>query len=181
MNYKRKKSFGGFGGGPRGGSYLPKRDPMNAYKQFSQREDEYHRKLKQSIERDELSGPGNFRDSHPNYKIMPVNIQENNLEKNSVDDIRESVFQQVMTKLKNENKEVTPELYERAQEQSEFVSDKLAENQEKTALDFTEELLSNSDSIQESNESSDFLPIMNEARQVIVHEKREEVDNAKTI
>lgn len=159
MYYGKKKSFGGMGGGYRGSSYIPIKDPLNAYRQVPQGEDEYHRKLRHSIEKDELRGPEHFFSKEPHYKTnFPTEVFDSKFSEANMKEFRDSVLKQVLEEINQERTEVTPELYNEIKENTNDVTEALGEilnnpSDETSVLDFTKEMI---------NRDSDFDNKVNE-------------------
>ena len=150
---------------------------MEHYRVPPQKESEYHRKLRQSIERDELSGPDVFRDSNPNYRIQEVK------EDSDSGKFRESIIHDAIEQFKEQHNvdEIPEDKYEIAQDTAQELTEKLEDihsdsNYNPTVVEFTENFLD-----KEPREEQSDLSLMNEARQVIIDEKMKEVDNFETL
>ncbi len=145
MSYKKKK----LAGPPiKRGGYFPVKDYMEHYKVPVQQEDEYHRKLRQEIEKSETS-LSHFKDSEPHYK---TNFAHENFTRQNMDDFQDSLFNRVMDEL-NEKQEVQPEVYESAKE----VTDAIERNQDMGVVEFTEKMLTVDDDLSQINHDLDKL------------------------
>ncbi|KAF6247098.1 hypothetical protein C6990_05305 [Nitrosopumilus sp. b3] len=145
MSYKRKKFFG-----PpiKRGGYIPTKDYMEHYRVFPQQEDEYHRKLRQELEKNEHH-MSHFRDTEPHYKTNPV---QESFSKQNLDDFQDSLFNRVMEEMK-ERQEVSQEVYDNAKE----VTEAIQQNQDMGVAEFTEKMLSMDDDISQINYDLDKL------------------------
>lgn len=130
------------------GGYIPTKNFMDDYKVFPQQEDEYHRKLRQSIEKSENS-VSHFKDSEPHYK---TNFTPDTFSKRNIDDFQDSLLKRVMDEL-DEKIETTPEVYEVAKE----VSETMEQNRDMPLVELTEKLLTVDDDISQINHDLDKL------------------------
>lgn len=79
------------------------KDYRENYRTFPQHEDEYHRRMRQEIERNETN-LGAFRNDEPRYKSSPIDYQS------TLNDFQDSLFNRVLEDIK-EKTEITPEIY----------------------------------------------------------------------
>lgn len=146
MAYGKKKSFG-IGGIYRGPHYSPGKNPMDAYRQPSQSEDEYHRKLKNVIEKNELRGPEHFFSKEPHYKThFPTEVSNSRFSEPNMKEFADSVLKQVLEEINQEKTEITKELYKEIKENTTEVTEAFEKilndtDDETTILDFTKEML----------------------------------------
>lgn len=177
MKYKlRPKAFERSG-------YFPTKDMMEHYRVPIEKESEYHRKLRQSIERDELSGPDAFRESNPNYRIQE--IKEDRESPRDWEKFRESILHDAIEQFKKQNNvdKVSEDKYEIAQDTAQEITEKLTEIQSNdhynpNVVEVTEQFLSKPEVV-EDNQSD--LSLINDARQTIIDEKMKEVDSLETL
>lgn len=132
------------------GGYFPVKDYMEHYKVLPQQEDEYHRKLRQEIERNENS-LSHFKDSEPHYK---TNFTPNAFSKQDIDDFQDSLLKQVLNEL-SEKIEITPNVYETTKE----VTETLEQNPDVPIVELTQKLLAVDDDISQFNHDLDKLDI----------------------
>lgn len=147
MAYGKKKSSGGIGGLYRGPHYSPGKNPMDAYRQPSQSENEYHRKLKNVIEKNELRGPEHFFSKEPHYKThFPTEVSNSRFSEPNMKEFADSVLKQVLEEIHQEKNEITPEFYKEIKENTIEVTGAFEKilndtSDETTVLDFTKEML----------------------------------------
>ncbi|GEM_PF-5173063 len=147
MAYGKKKSFGGIGRISKGPHYSPGKNPMDAYRQPSHGEDEYHRKLKNAIEKSELRGPEHFFSKEPHYKTnFPTEVSNSRFSEPNMKEFADSVLKQVLEEINQEKTEITPELYNEVKENTIDVTgafEKILNDtgDETTVQDFTKEML----------------------------------------
>ncbi|MEX2192994.1 MAG: hypothetical protein WD717_06415 [Nitrosarchaeum sp.] len=147
MAYGKKKSSGGIGGIYRGPHYSPGKNPMDAYRQPSHGEDEYHRKLKNAIEKNELRGPEHFFSKEPHYKTnFPIEVSNSRFSEPNMKEFADSVLKQVLEEIHQEKTEITTELYKEIKENTTDVTGAFEKilndtDDETTILDFTKKML----------------------------------------
>ncbi|MDE1764934.1 MAG: hypothetical protein KGI27_01535 [Thaumarchaeota archaeon] len=131
MRYKSKssKGFGGYGRGGRSG-YLQNRDPLAPYRQFSQPESEYDKKLKSSVLRSELSGPSKLSDSDPSYReFLARQYTEHKTDFKDFDDLTENILKKAIDEFRKETSlsEMPQEMYEVEKESAELKASRFEE------------------------------------------------------
>ncbi|HJT10428.1 MAG TPA: hypothetical protein VJ771_06570 [Candidatus Nitrosotalea sp.] len=134
MGYKTKpsKGFGGFGRSYRSG-YLQNRDPLSHYRQFSQPESEYDRKLKSSVLRSEISGPSKLSDSDPSYReFLARQYVEHKTDVRDFDDLTENILKKAIDEFRKETSlsEMPQEMYEVEKESAELKASRFEEMKE---------------------------------------------------
>ena len=146
MSYKRKKFF--TGAPVKRGGYFPVKDYMEHYRVSPQPEDEYHKKLRQEIEKSENS-LSHFKDAEPHYK---TNFASENFTRQNMDAFQESLFKRVMDEL-SERKDMSSEVYQSAKD----VTEAMGQNQDMEVVEFTEKMLGTDDDILQINKDLDKL------------------------
>lgn len=151
MTYRKKSGYGarGFGGGRHSSGYLKRRDPMDAYRTFSRPPDEYERKLRARLERQDVSGmSGNFSADTSNYRNITRQPVETKLSQREVDELSDKILGNAIEEFKRINAvdEVPQEKYEVMHDMSERMTDRMEEtknhpNDNTTVLDFVKEFL----------------------------------------
>ena len=120
---------------------------MDAYRQPSHGEDQYHRKLKNAIEKSELRGQEHFFSKEPHYKTnFPTEISNSRFSEPNMKEFADSVLKQVLEEINQEKNEITPELYKEIKENTIEVTGAFEKilndtDDETTLLDFTKEML----------------------------------------
>jgi DNA-binding ferritin-like protein len=151
LSYKKKysKGFGGGYGGYKSG-YMAQRDPLAAYRHTSPPMSEYDRKIRNKLEKPELSGMSRSFESDSNtYKINAPRIQqEARFSQKEVDEFSDKILHDAMEKLRNikNGEEIPAEKYEMAAELADRIAQRSFEirsnpEDKTTVLEFTKEFL----------------------------------------
>ncbi|TBR08518.1 MAG: hypothetical protein EPO62_06465 [Candidatus Nitrosotenuis sp.] len=150
MSYRKKnsKGFGGGYGGYKSG-HISQKDPLAAYRHTSPPMSEYDRKIRNKLEKHEVSMSGNFGSDTNAYKVNVPKIQhETRFSQKEVDEFSDKILHDAMEKLKNlkNGEEIPAEKYEMASELADRVAQRSFEvtsnsEDKTTALEFTKEFL----------------------------------------
>lgn len=170
MHYgKKSKGFGkSYGGAGYRSGYLGNKDPLAAYRQHSAPLDEYSRKLRNHLERPDVSGlSGNFSDTS-NYKTNTgKTIIETKLSQKEVDELSEKFLDQAIEEFKKMTNtvEIPQEKYEVMHDTADEIAQRFADAKNNpedntTVLDFTKEILE-----KDSMSNSDILERVEEIRE----------------
>lgn len=151
MSYGKKYSKGsgrGYGGFGHKSGYLAPRDPLAAYRQHSPPMTEYDRKIRNRLEKPEVSMSGNFDANTNSYRQNFARPQETGLSQKEVDELSDKILHDAIEEFKKINNitELPQEKYEIARDTADEIAQRTMEirsnpDDKTTVVDFVREFL----------------------------------------
>lgn len=151
MSYGKKysKGFGkGYGGFGHRSGYLAPRDPLAVYRHHSPPMTEYDRKIRNRLEKPEVSMSGNFEVNTNSYRQNFARPQETGLSQKEVDELSDKILHSAIEEFKKINSatELPQEKYEIARDTADEIAQRMIEirsnpDDKTTAVDFVSEFL----------------------------------------